>query len=198
MNQRVEKKTEHPGVSVVEFWLKNQSLPRDSNGDPMPIQETTRCYLCGRIRPFQEMSVMGSPALGAQVDFALSVSWLCPDPCFEKARHSPTIRARIYAEHDRIERANRADLEKALQTDESTILHLGTLPDGLRVSEPDMDRVAGLKGDYSAQNLQDPETIHACFRLLRNERRLPFFHPEERSLWDYDHLRERLQALEVE
>ncbi len=163
----------------------------------MPERHTIQCYLCGAQRPYREMTVMGSPALGPQVDFALSVSWLCPEPCFEKARHSPTIRPRIYAEHDRIERANRAHLERALQADEATHLHLGTLPDGLRISEPDLDRVAALQGDYSAQNLQDPETIHACFRLLRNERRLPFFHPEERSLWDYDHLRERLQALEV-
>ena len=164
----------------------------------MPIQNTTRCCLCGAERPYREMTVMGSPALGPQVDFALSVSWLCPEPCFEKARHSPTIRARIYAEHDRVERANRANLEDALRADEATLLYLGTLPDGLRVLERDLDRVAALQGDYSAENLQDPETVHACFKLLRNERRLPFFHPKELALWDYEDLRVRFHALEVQ
>lgn len=96
------------------------------------------------------MSVMGSSALGAQVDFALSVSWLCPEPCFEKARHSERIRARVYAEHDQRERANRAHLQAALLTDEATLLHWGTLSEGLRVPERDLDRVAALSGDQAS------------------------------------------------
>lgn len=145
------------------------------------------------------MRVFGSPALGSVVDLALSVDWFCPQPCFEKARNTPRIRERIYAGHDRRERDNRANLQAALDETESHHLYLATLPDGLRTSESDIARVSALQGDYTARTLQDPDTIRAAFRLLRNHKRLPYYHSAngKGELWDYDELHARLANLEA-
>lgn len=164
---------------------------------PVPVSNTVNCYLCGAQGSLLEMSVMGSPALGPVVDFALSVTWLCPDPCYDKARYSELIRTRIYAEHDAKERQNKANLQAALKETESAQVYLATLPDGLRVTESDIERVRYLDGDYSVENLQDEETVRAAFRLLRNYKRLPYYHATDtvRELWDFDELKTRLENL---
>ena len=165
-----------------------------------PVRTKVKCYLCSAEGAPLEMNVMGSPALGPVLDFALSVTWLCPQPCFEKARHSKTISPRIYAEHDARERENKANLSFALKQPESTYLHLATLPDGLKVTERDIERVAHLDGDYRAENLQDEQTIRAAFNLLRNYKYLPYCHIDEAAgvvqIWNYSELLERLTNLE--
>ena len=165
----------------------------------MPVSETIKCALCGKESPPSALAVMASPALGSQIDLALATcSWLCADSCYSTARHSPIIRKRIYSLHDAREAGHQADLTTALQATKAEQVHHATLPEGLRVSEEDYARLHALDGDYSATALADRDTLRAAFRLLRNHRRLPYFHRagEKAEVWDYSELTTRLRNLE--
>jgi hypothetical protein len=164
----------------------------------MPPQTKVKCYLCGKNGLPTEMSVMGSPALGSQVDFALSVTWLCPDPCFDKARNSPRISGRIYSGHDHKYDENKANLQAALRDAKANRPDPASQPDGLRVSGDDIERLDALDGDFSVENLQDEETLAAAFRLVRNHQQLPYYHSANGTgeIWDFAELKTRLENLE--
>src|SRR5262249_29730006 len=102
----------------------------------MPVREIVTCYLCGKEAAPRQMSPMGSPALGHRVDFAISVHWLCPDPCFGKARHSSLISGRIFNDLRRKRADNREIVTDALKRAEPTT----DLPSGLHVTEYDLER----------------------------------------------------------
>ena len=163
----------------------------------MPIRTKVNCYLCGADGTPGQMAVMGSPAIGPIVDFALCATWLCPSPCFDKVRNSPRISGRIYSEHAAKQREYKANLQAALQETESNHLNLATLPNGLRLTESDIERLAALDGDYSLEKLQDRKTIEVAFRLLRNHKQLPYYHSAngKGEIWDYEELRTRLENL---
>jgi hypothetical protein len=159
----------------------------------MPVKETVTCYLCGRENPPTEMSPMGSPALGHRVDFATSVAWLCPDTCFDEARRSPLISGRIYRAQAYQRKQNREHLADALKD----TAQLATLPDGLRVTEEELDRLKSLP-DFHAASLQDDADLEAAFRVLRNHTRHAYYHSADgrAEIWDYAELHERLGNLE--
>jgi hypothetical protein len=144
------------------------------------------------------MAVMGSPAIGSQVDFALSVTWLCPGSCFDKARNSPRISGRIYATQSAKQREHKANLQAALSDAKTHPPDPASQPDGLRVTDDDIARLDALDGDFSVENLQDRETLAAAFRLVRNHKRLPYYHSADGKgeIWGYDELTIRLENLE--
>ncbi len=167
---------------------------------PLPpnIQTTVSCYLCGTEQEPREMAMMTSPALSHRCDFALATTtWLCSDPCFGTARNTPRIRERIYNMHDAKCREYCANLQDALTHELGTRPDAAHLPEGLRVTEDEIERLACCNGDYCAEKMQDEAIIQAAFKLLRNHKRLPYYHSKNGvgELWDYSELCTRLESL---
>ena len=163
----------------------------------MTVTTKFKCYLCSKEGLPMEMSYQVSPAIGHRVDFALNTTWLCPTPCYQTARNSYLITGRIQQEQDTQYQEYKVKLQEALVQTIAERPDPAHLPDGLRVTEDDLERLAALDGDYSADNMQDEETVKAAFKLLRNYKRLPYYHCRDGVgvLWDYDELRTRLDNL---
>lgn len=152
--------------------------------------------------------------LFGMTDAALCADWFCQEPpqrpepgraiypncCFDKVSgrlNTSRTRARIQSQHDHKHKEYKATLHEALIHSIATRPDSAHLPDGLRVTEGDLERLAALDGDYSADTMQDEETVKAAFKLLRNYKRLPYYHCRDGVgvLWDYDELRTRLDDL---
>ena len=163
----------------------------------MTVQTTVSCYLCGIDGKPMEMAVLASPAIGHRIDLALIGTWLCQEPCFDKARHSRFTSPRIYSGHNKKQADYKANLQEALITTIATRLDPAHLPEGLRVTADDLERVALLDGDFSVENLQDEATIQAAFKLLRNHKKLSYYHCKDGvgEFWDYEELKTRLDNL---
>ena len=162
------------------------------------VQTTVSCYLCGADGKPMDMSFLASPAIGHRVDFALNTTWLCREPCYKEARNSYLITQRIRQLQDRQYQENQANLEDALKETIATRPDPADLPDGLRVTEDDIELLASFEGDFSVETMQNERTIAAAFKLLRTYNQLPYYHCQNGVgvFWDYSELCTRLENLE--
>ena len=144
------------------------------------------------------MSVMATGAIGHRRDDAFeTTTWLCSEPCFGTARNTPRIRERIYKQQDDKRDEYKANLHDALIHEIATRPDPAYLPDGLRVTEDDIARLVKCEGDYCSDTKPDEAVISAAFKLLRNHKRLPYYHCKDGvgEIWDYDELKARLDNL---
>ena len=163
----------------------------------LSVETEAECYLCGTDGKPMEMAVMASPVISHRVDLALIGTWLCASPCFEKARNSELISKRIYQQHDDWQSGYNAHLQTALIQTIAERPDQDHLPEGLRCTEDDVERLAACEGNFSVENLQDEETLNAAFKMLRTHLQLPYYHCQNGvgEFWDFAELKTRLTNL---